>query len=258
MSVREIAQLTPNYCEINREERNYAAILFAALCKPGNSRRFSNQCGFETKPGVNFGIYFEYSYLRDLWKKIDSEEIKKEIIRRNLRIKGIDAILDSDPEGINLKFGVGGNVSTKYVEYPGKWSIPKYHKKFDDDDFLKICKFKWAFNIKPDIVIHLDKNSAICIEAKLESGEGSYPSTQAEKKIFDDRRIKHVKQTKLQMYMMQKLLGLKTKFMFLVRKGKESEKHEKPRIVHWKTAFGWLDLDEMPCFAIEMVNRISK
>ena len=33
LNIREIAKNNSNYYEINREERNYAAILFAALCK---------------------------------------------------------------------------------------------------------------------------------------------------------------------------------------------------------------------------------
>lgn len=46
MNIREIAQLTPNYFEINREERNYAAIFFAVLCRPGNAEKFLQQFGF--------------------------------------------------------------------------------------------------------------------------------------------------------------------------------------------------------------------
>jgi hypothetical protein len=37
---------------------------------------------FLSKLGPEFGIYFEYSYLRDLWKKIKSNDVKKEIIRQ--------------------------------------------------------------------------------------------------------------------------------------------------------------------------------
>lgn len=269
MSVRKIAQemaeLTPNYCEINREERNYAAILFAALCKPDNARRFLEKCGFEPKLSNDFGIYFEYSYLRDLWKKIhrdgkagkiDGEAIKKEIIRSKLKVKGIQEILDLPNAEINRRFGVGGNVSKKYVEYPGKWAIANYNKNFSDkDDFRKICKFKWAFNIKPDIVIHIDKDTAICIEAKYESGEGSYPTSKTEKTIFKNRGIEHVEQTELQMYMMKDLLGIDTIPIYLVRKG---EKRENPRVVYWKEAFSWLDLGNLPGFAKEMVERISK
>ena len=227
MNVREIAKLTPNYCEINREERNYTAIFFAALCKPGNAERFLNHCGFEAKLGANFGSYFEYAYLRDLWSKIDSQATKKEIIRRQLKLNGIDAILNLPIVEINRKFGVAGQPSEEFVQSPGRWAIVKYNKNFpDNEDFLKICRFKWSFNIKPDIVIHLDKDRAICIEAKYEAGEGSYPASNADKAIFKERGIPYVGQMELQKYMMEELLGVKTDFMFLVFKKEKSETHK--------------------------------
>ncbi len=66
MNVREIAKLNPNYFEINREERNYAAIFFTALCKKENVARFLKFCGLEWTQKRDFGIYFEYAFLRDL------------------------------------------------------------------------------------------------------------------------------------------------------------------------------------------------
>ena len=255
MDIRKIAQLAPNYYEINREERNYAAILFAALCKPGNAERFLRYCGFEGKLGPDFGIYFEYAYLRDLWSKIEGKGVKKEIIRQNLRINGIDGILKLPVMEINRKFGVGGQPSKDFVQYPGKWAIVKYDKNFQDSgDFLKVCRFKWAFNIRPDIVIHLDKECAICIEAKYESDEGSYPVSDIEKTIFKERRIPYVGQMELQKYMMEELLGVKADFMFLVFKKEKSETH---KVMSWAEAFGSLDMGDMPPFAIEMAKRIS-
>jgi len=32
----------------------------------------------------------------------------------------------------------------------------------------------WCFNAKPDLVVHMDRETAICIEIKVESGEGMY------------------------------------------------------------------------------------
>lgn len=255
MNIRRIAQLTPNYCQINREERNYAAVFFAALCKPGNAERFLRYCGFEGTIGPDFGIYFEYAYLRDLWSNIRNETIKKEIVRQNLRINGIEEILSLPLKDINQMFGVGGEASSEYLQYPGKWAIVKFNKNFpDNEDFLKICKFKWSFNIKPDIVIHLDKDHAICIEAKYESGEGSYPGTDKEKSIFKDRGVGYVGQMQLQKYMMEELLGVKTDFMFLVFKKEKSETH---KVVSWAEAFGSIDMSEMPGFAVEMAKNIS-
>lgn len=256
MNIREIAQLNPNYYEINREERNYAAIFFAALCKPTNAESFLNYCGFEGKQGAEFGIYFEYSYLRDLWYQIKDEGTKKKIIREKLKINGIEKILELPLKEINQKFGVSGEASSKYLQFPGKWAIVKYNHNFtDNDDFLKVCKFKWSFNIKPDIVIYLNKDHAICIEAKYVSGEGAYPESNLEKKIFKERDLSYIGQMELQKYMMQELLGIKTDFMFLVYKNEKSRTH---KVVSWAEAFGAIDMNGMPEFALQMVSNISK
>jgi len=168
VNIREIAHLNPNYYEICREERNYAAILFAALCVPGNAERFLTHCGFEGKQGPEFGIYFEYAYLRDLWNKITDDAVRKEIIQRNLPISGIDELLKLPTIEINRKFGVGGALSEDFVQYPGRWAIVNYNQHFPgNDDFLKVCRFKWSFNIKPAVVIHLEKNRAICIRPSM-------------------------------------------------------------------------------------------
>jgi hypothetical protein len=255
VNIRELAQMAPNYFEINREERNYAAILFAALCQPGNPEQFLQHCGIDSRVGPDFGIYFEYAYLRDLWGKITNEDTKKEIIRTHLPIRGIDGILRSPLKKVNQTFGVAGEASSKFLQYPGKWAILNYNQNFpDNDDFLKICRFKWSFNIKPDIVIHLDKNHAVCIEAKYESGEGSYPSSEREKAIFRERSLACVGQMDLQKYMMQDLLGVETEFMFLVFRKESSETH---KVVSWAEVFDCLDMTDMPAFAMHMAKSIS-
>ncbi len=256
MNIREIAKQSPNYFEINREERNYAAIFFAALCRSENVKKFLRYIGIKGELGPDFGIYFEFAYLRDLWNKIESEEVKKEIIRRKLEIEGIDDILQLPLVEINQKFGVGGEASHEFLQYPGKWAMVKYDKNFrNSGDFLKICRFKWSFNIKPDIVIQLDKNTAICIEAKYESSEGSYPSSDREKTIFNERHLTYVGQMELQKYMMEDLLGIRTDFLFLVSKEEISRTH---KVMSWAEAFGCLDLEGMPNFALQMVNNVSR
>lgn len=247
--------IPPNYCEINREERNYTAIFFAALCNRINAKKFLALCGYYEEPGPEFGVYFEYAYLRDLWSRIKQEETKKEIIREHLQISGIDKILSLSVTHINRLFGVSGTPSDQFIQYSGKWAIVKYHEHFPDNtDFLNICKFKWSFNIKPDIVIHLDKERAICIEAKYESDEGSYPISEHEKKIFRDREIPFVRQTELQKYMMVDLLGIETDFRFLGFKKSTSNTH---KAMTWAEAFGCMNLNYLPDFAKEMVKRIS-
>ena len=258
MHIRKTIGLSPNYSTINREERNYAALLFAALCLPENTQRFLTACGYHQKINDEFGVYFEYAYLRDLWHTIANENIKKSIIRNHLKIKNIDAILNLPLKEINQLFGVSGQASAKCLQYPGKWSISKYHHHFlDNDDFLAICKFKWAFNIKPDIVIHLDKNHAICLEAKYASSEGYYPASTQDKRIFTARGlIKHsTGQIELQKYMMQVLLGIQTDFLFLVPHPKN---HCNYKIITWAEAFNCLDTQRMPTFAKTMIEMISK
>lgn len=255
MNIRETAGLAPNYFEINREERNYAAILFAALCQPGNVEQFLALCKREDEVGPEFGIYFEYAYLRDLWFQIDSEDIKRSVIRNHLKIQGIEEIMARPAEEINRLFGVAGTPSATHIQFPGKWALVKYAENFKDkDDLLQICRFKWSFNIKPDIVIHLSKSKAICIEAKVESGEGTYPSSEAQKAIFRRHELEFVKQTELQRFMMEDLLGIETDFWFLVKKGQSSLSHKE---ITWERMFSGLDLSVMPAFALEMVNRIS-
>jgi len=237
----EISKITKNYSEINREERNYAAILFAALCKPSNSLNLLNELGFKINElGPDYGIYFEYSYLRDLWFQIEGNETKKEIIRQLLKINGIDSILNKPIADINRFFGTS-NPSKKHIESPSNWAITRYYKGFDNANivdnynFLKVCLFKWSFNIKPDIVIHIDKNNALCIEAKYKSKESTYPGTQKDQKIYDAKIKSRVSQLTVQRHMMENILGIKTKFLFLVPS--KTEKQTSSKAITWKEVF---------------------
>lgn len=255
MNIREIIQNEQNYYEINREERNYAAIFFSAICNKNNLIKFLEYYNITDEITDEFGIYFEYSFLRDLWFNNKNEEIKKKIIREKLLINNINNILEHSIEDINKIFGVVGIPSKEYLQYPGKWAISKFYQNFNNDDFLKVCKFKWSFNIKPDIVIHLSKNKAICIEAKLASSEGSYPSQKDDIEIFDARVSNRVKQTDLQKYMMEELLGIKTEFLFLVsNRNIISESH---KTITWNESFNCLDLSNLPFFALEMIKNLK-
>ena len=91
-------------------------------------------------------------------------------------------------------------------------------------------------------------------EAKYESNEGLYPSSEKEKNIFRKRGIKYVGQRELQKYMMEELLGIKTDFIYLVFKKEKVKSH---KIISWAEVFGSLDVNGIPRFAIEMVRNIS-
>lgn len=262
MNIRAIGGTDPAYWSICREERNYAAILFAALCMPGNDKIFLSLCGINDPIDDEFGVYFEYAYLRDYWNGLEDEsdeklnELKKRIIGESLGIPGVSEILEgSDLVTINKKLGVSGIASKKYIQSPGRWTLKGLDKFSDNDQFLKLCKFKWAFNIKPDIVIHLSKSRAICIEAKHESGEGQYPSSKEEKAIFSRRSLKSVGQLELQQYLMNELLGIQTDFVFIVSKSKRTQQH---KVMRWGDVFAEMHLERMPLFARNMAMAISK
>lgn len=288
----------PNYFGINREERNLAAILYALLCKPYYLKPFLKDLGYEKEIGEDFGVYFEYAYLRDFWRDLDSahsnpEQTAEANIFEINRIKGefIQKLLENhavikkifcdtdDVKTINEKLGVGGSLSQIHIQSPGRWSIAKlnaddYFKDNKNNElFLKLCMLKWAFNIKPDIVIHINKSTAICIETKYESGESQYPTSQEEKKIFATRwpnlgaaatqfereifaNCKHprIKQMQLQKYLMEDLLGFKTKFVLVAPNDLNSEGYEHKK---WGDVLTDAALADMPQFVREMAKNAS-
>jgi len=285
MNIRKIIGNPQNYWEFCREERNYAAILFAALCKKENLAAFLKKCGIDDDPIENnqFGIYYEYAYLRDLWNGIgksdegdkqessnslDTIEVanikRKEIILKFLQnVAGVEAILNKSIIEINQHF-VSGKPSEIFIQSPGRWSVATMSNKETfkrPSDLLAACKFKWAFNIKPDLVIHLSKTRAICIEIKHESGEGRYPAATGEKDIFKRAGIEEtVGQIEMQKYLMTELLGLTTQFICIKSKINQTgnRPHDCPTELHWKDVFGCMDMTHMPFFAQNMAFKISE
>ena len=302
MNIQEIlfqinGEEIPNYFGINREERNLAAILYGLLCKPSYLKNFLEELNLETEIGDDFGIYFEYAYLRDFWRDLDNANSNpKQTTKANIpeinRIKGefiqkllanhavIEKIFSNtdDVKIINEALGVGGPLSQRHIQSPGRWSIAELDVNLKGNEnneiFLKLCMFKWAFNIKPDIVIHMNKNNAVCIETKYESGESQYPTSQIEKKIFATRwhnlgaaatqfereifancKHPHIKQMQLQKYLMEDLLGIKTTFVLVGPKDLKSDgyKHKE-----WKDVFTDTALADMPQFVRKMAKTAIK
>jgi len=134
--------------------------------------------------------------------------------------------------------------------------VPRFDSTIEDDnEFLKVCMFKWAFNAKPDIVIHASRDQAVCIEAKLESVESHYPQAAREKEIFRSRGLEYVRQTGLQKYLMEDLLGIRTQFVFLVQK--KSQASGTHQVLLWEDAFKSLDVSALPGFMQEIISAIS-
>jgi len=257
MNIREYLNWNRSYSAINREERNLAAVFYHVLLLKGNLSQFLGliKCPFEVLQS-EMGIYLEYAFIRDLWSQIKDNDTKRGLILELLKPTNTQELQDMSVSEFNRHFGAVPKPSKKYIQSPGLWSVPRFDSTIEDDDeFMNVCMFKWAFNAKPDIVIHTSRDEAVCIEAKLESSEGRYPQAGGEKKIFKSPGLEYVRQTRLQKYLMEDLLGIRTQFVFLVqRTGQTSETHQ---VLLWADVFKSLDVSGLPGFMREMISAIS-
>ena len=127
-------------------------------------------------------------------------------------------------------------------------------RTMDDSDLLRrACLFKWSFNAKPDMVIRLSPTLAVCVEIKLDSGIGSYPSTRADKAVFNARGLARVPQTAVQRYLMEDLLGFTTRFILLSHTPQTPSGHHP---VTWKAVFKALDLTNSPPYVRRTISAV--
>ena len=255
MNIRTQIGYTEGYYKINREERNLAAIFYHALLLGDNLRIFLDKIGYQfAVVDKEMGIYFEYAYIRDLWYNIkQGNDFKRKLILDLLQLKNRKELETKTILEFNQYFGDVPRASATDIQSPGNWSIPYYNENIlDNDDFLKVCEFKWCFNAKPDIVIHTSNDTAVCIEAKLESKEGKYPASDKEKAIFNTRGLNHVGQLSIQKKIMEELLGIQTEYIFLVQKKSETVTH---KAWTWKEVFEDLDTTHCPYFIKQWILR---
>lgn len=271
-NIRSFLDFNEGYYSINREERNLAAIFYHSLLLRNNLNRFllSIKCNFPIIEKET-GIYFEYAFIRDLWSKIrkpdftivDENKLKRRLILDFLKPNNRPELENLSPFDFNRYFGAVRTPSSDIIASPGNWSIKYYDNNIiDNEEFLKVCKFKWSFNAKPDIVIHTANDTAICIEAKYESGEGHYPSNRDEIEIFKRRFSQEennkgifIGQLSIQKKIMEELLGIKTQFIFLVQK-KGSKIDSNIMTLTWSEAFESLDITDCPYFIKEWIKKL--
>lgn len=168
--------------EFNREECHLAAILFHILNYKDNAARALNSTkrGWEINPN-EFGIYFDYSYPRDLWNKLNAKDKaqangrKRRVIFEMLACRGFETEkLAQIKEMRDFNGFFINRPSRDHIQSPANWDLARIAESLPSDSQFEIaCKIKWAFKVKPDIVIHANNEQALCIELKLESGEGS-------------------------------------------------------------------------------------
>lgn len=259
MSARSLLGWKDGYHAICREERNVAAIFYHLLMQERNLRRFLDLVDSKLPTRADeVAIYFEYAFLRDLWNaRVRDVETARSLIVDLLAPPNADELRKMSVVEVNEFFGAVPVASREYIQMPGKWSIEKFAAHIPDNDaFLRTCRFKWAFNAKPDIVIHTTHDAALCVEAKLESGEGQYPTSRSEIDEFKRRGIPLQGQTDLQAYILRELLGIEAEFVFLV--ATRSARSATHRTITWADAFRALDASGCPPFMKTWIERIVR
>ncbi len=202
--------------------------------------------------GAIKGIFIEYAMARDLWKCLGkNNDAKKDYIVQMLSLD----LPETSIEEFNRLF-VAGKPSITDIQSPARWGIKTI---FNKENHLKketqkaACQLKWAFNVKPDIVIELDNNGVICIEAKVESPEGNYANASEEKNAITkclgaDWLKENSKQCAVQRFLMEDVLGYDPVYdVFLSLKGKDKKG---PANISWKEAFD--------CFSKDSWSAISQ
>ena len=247
-SIRQIAGVSSGYGDFGRGEMNRVARLYHLLQNRENLRKFLQLTGVPKVEAIvedEFGIFLEYAYLRDMWERLkdeeDGNEKKKEIIVGCIGAVLPDSISQFSVMAFNEYFGAcnrSRKPSKDYIESPHNWQLhTETLKKIDNDGFLDLCKFKWSFGARPDMVIHISNDAAVCIEAKAESKESSYPQGGRLQQVFKEKNIScRVSQTELQKHLMTDLLGLRTHFVYVTERGSRP-KSTGYTPIRWKDIF---------------------
>jgi len=215
------------FYEFVREERLFCAALAHLLMQRGPNlatflelvnARFPADSRLATDRLEEAQIYLEFTLLRDHWNCLGRDNDAK----RNLILKLLSRVDrlrryqgESFPHAISefneFFMGDPGRRIQDDIVYPGRWRVATIFQRFgtDPNEFRDFCQFKWAFNIKPDMVVLLPGSKPLSIEAKLESKEGQYPTNDRECGIFDELfgvGKGHVRQIELQQFMFGVLL----------------------------------------------------
>jgi hypothetical protein len=270
-----------------REERLFCAtVAHLLLQKGGNLGRLLDLINeklpatdqIASGPLEDAQIYVEFTYLRDSWNALGKDNDRKRaailgLFERIDSLRGVGIDLPQGEAEFNARFmGLRGARILRDISNPGQWSVVALFNAFksNPDQFRDLCKFKWCFNIKPDLVLIIPGVPPICIEAKLESKEGFYPTIKAEARTFDTlfRDRKHrgrVTQFELQRFMFDTLLGAPCRQVVLSRDlgtpyvldplDTDSELGASEPHISWSEVFARLDLSQSSSFVRRLVEK---
>jgi hypothetical protein len=247
--LRDLLGINKEYVGYCREERNFAAVLYHLLLDADRLRSFLSLIGRCEVSVDDVHIYFEYAHLRDIWTEVAAQE--KDIKAKNERYHTAIAsllrvpanMLPSIDKGDCVEFNAfftGPRVraaSVKHIQMPSRWSdtqFDRWSEKLGREFAKRACSLKWAFNAKPDLVLHLGGDEAVCIECKLESAAGRY---QVESDSNPDGRFR-ANQLDLQKFILRDLLGYDTDFIMI---SKKSDWQEGKSGRHWRS-YSWQEI----------------
>src|SRR5271157_753479 len=138
MNLRQLVGIDEPYFQFGREERHLAGILFHLLNHKDNAERVirSVEPDWRINP-AEFGVYLEYSYPRDLWRKMElreggrnspqSNDHKRAVIVGTLESQLFDTgklawLRQAKVADFNEFFVGTRRASGDYIESPANWS----------------------------------------------------------------------------------------------------------------------------------------
>jgi len=249
-----------HFYQFVREERLFCATLAHLLLQKGSNlatflelinARVPHDSQLVTARLEEAQIYVEFTFLRDSWNSLGGDnDAKRRVIFTllskidRLRHYREESFPSTIPEFNEFFMGAPGKIIKYDIVYPGRWSVATLSERFgkDREEFRDFCRFKWAFNIKPDIVVLLPGSKPLSIEAKLESREGQYPTSNRESEIFDrlfGTGEGRVRQIELQQFMFDRLLDAPCQSVLI---GGSKELGTDVPFLTWEEVFNELDL----------------
>jgi hypothetical protein len=282
INLRDYWGFHKSYALINREERNYAALLYHLFMLGDNVRRFLEYTQYPWRDSFDLGemgIYLEYAMLRDLWRWLDASE--QDVAARNAKKRNflLDFLQPAERprleqmsvEAFNRFFGAS-NPSSQNIQQPATWSLnnalqqggmadPKTEP--DEERFLKYCKLKWGFNIKPDIVIQTQEDAVLSMNCYTDATDGNYPRNKADREVFEHRfgrDFPQITSWAVERFLLHEVLGLKAQFLSIQRErsADQQETAEGFTVLLWKEAFQAMDTSHAHMFIQMMVEKIKQ
>lgn len=242
----------------NREERHAVAVVFGLLMQPGNLDRLAERLEWAPVDLDDVEVAVEWSYLRDLWhhhSKLGDQDVLRRAILDWLEPANRIELEDCTIVEFNSHFGASPRASATTIQSPSRWSLQRFDSTIgDNDEFLRTCRFKWAFNIKPDLVLATPSGKVLCIEAKMFSPEGPYPSSTADRAVFARRGLGSVSQTSVQRYLVEELLELEGRFVYLACRHTQTAADQS---IIWSELFAALEWQENAPWVTDWIRRLA-